>query len=102
MVSNEELQSLMRALEEQVNKTLLNPNERTVPLDKLFPDEFMREHTRYDSIRSFVREASLDPGDGDEHVLTPVLDDLVRGTTDFSSWSEMRQRAELRWMDEHL
>jgi len=86
----------LRAVEDEVNRTLTVPGVDRVPVEELFPGGFMREHTRFESFREFVAEASRDPA-GDE-ALTPVIDDFVRGTTQFGSWSEMRQKAELAWM----
>lgn len=90
----------LRALEQEVNKTLTVPGVERVPVQELFPDEFMREYTRFESIRAFVEAASRDPS-GDEPI-TPVIDDFVRGSTEFGSWSEMRQKAELGWMKRNL
>lgn len=96
MTEPDRIEERLRAVEEEVNQTLSVPGVDRVDLRDLFPASFMRENTRFDSIDAFVREASLDPP-GDEPI-TPVIDDFVRGTTDFASWSEMRQQAELGWM----
>lgn len=90
------LDDRLRALEEELNRTLAVPGVDRVGIRDLFPEAFMRENTRFDSIEAFVRDASMDPA-GDEP-LTPVIDDFVRGTTEFGSWSEMRQKAEIAWM----
>lgn len=100
MAGPDRLEERLRALEEAVNRTLTVPGVDRVDLRDLFPASFMREHTRFDSIEAFVREASLDPP-GDEPV-TPVIDDFVRGTTEFASWGEMRQQAEITWMRREL
>lgn len=90
------LDDRLRAVEEELNRTLTGPGVDHVGIRDLFPEPFMRENTRFDSIEGFVRDASMDPAG--EEPLTPVIDDFVRGTTDFGSWSEMRQKAELAWM----
>lgn len=65
---------------------------QSVPLTDLFPDEFMKQHTRFTSAQAMMDSGSVIETDGNG-VDSPEWDAFVDQFTDFKSWQEMKDAA---------
>ena len=104
MMSDDEESRLKTMILRQMEATINVPGDPDITLEGLFPEQFMRENTEYDNFDSFLEESpcEYDPAADVSEILGPELDDFVLSHSDFGSWQQMRQQAEVKWMNEHL
>lgn len=88
----------------QMEATISVPGDPNLTLEDLFPGQFMRENTEYEDFDTFLDESpcEYDPAADVSEILGPKLDDFVMSHSNFGSWQQMRQQAEVKWMNEHL
>ncbi len=78
--------------------------EGEVPFEKLFPTEFMKQHTRVESIETFFENGGwqvqnrLDM----EGISRDELDIHVREHTEFCSWDRMQSTARTEYIKREL
>ncbi len=74
-----------------------------VAIDALFPPEFMREHTEFEDIRSFLNHAGIAASSTDFFLNPPPgLDAYVRLHSGFASYSKMRSAAVADYLKKNL
>lgn len=88
----------------QMEATISVPGDPDLTLEDLFPEGFMRENTEFEDFDGFLKDSpcKYDPAADVSKILGPELDDFVISHSDFGSWQQMRQQAEVKWMNEHL
>jgi hypothetical protein len=103
-MSDESVQRLKNIILTRIEETLTVPGADDLTIDEFFPDPFMAENTSHESFAAFLEASPCEysPADSISEILGPELDDFVRETTEFGSWQEMQQTAEVNWMNEHL
>ena len=71
---------------------------------EMFTDEWMADHTDFDSIEAFLAAGPWDvaPEEGLWDVSTDALDDHAAAHSEFDSWASMSQAAGEAWLDETL
>jgi hypothetical protein len=93
-------QQVIEAIREDINQSLTLPGVEDVDVDAMFSDTFMAENTEFDTVEAFAEQYADQLDDGD--VLGPRLDDFIQSHSDFGSWNNMRQQAEIGFMEDRL
>lgn len=96
--------TIAQKFEKTVIDSLTFPGDTSPEVGSLFSPEFLENNSGFGSFEEFVSsyDGELDL-DGEGKSLTPPdFDDHVRKNTDFASWQEMRQQAEVDWMNENF
>ncbi|MDD3493479.1 MAG: hypothetical protein PHZ19_08305 [Candidatus Thermoplasmatota archaeon] len=77
-----------------------------VPLDELFPPDFMAAYTDADTIQQFLAAsgmAKVAAGEvSDETGASDEFNAYVHSHTQFDDWQEMKIRAEERWTTDRM
>lgn len=104
MSESSDLEKLKTMILTQIEATITVPGDPDLTLDELFSAEFMEENTEYGSFDPFLEDSpcEYDPAADVSEILGPQLDDFVMSHSGFGSWQQMRQQAEVNWMNEHL
>lgn len=86
---------LMKDLDKRSKRAQELEGEHQVTFDELFPVEFMRSNTHFDSIDNFLISAGIDPKNQESFDSYPQdkLDKFTEENTNFSSWEAMIQKA---------
>lgn len=95
-----ELERLREQIREEINRSLTLPGVDEIDLETMFPAPFIEENTEFDSFEQFLskyRETA-----GPENPIGPALDDFIQSHTSFGAWNNMRQQAEMKFMEDHL
>lgn len=102
-VEMEGFDELQDDLEGMAEKAKELDGENEVPIEELFPDEFMEENTDFESLESFFRDSPWDwERDDLEDIPEEKLDEYVRTHSQFSSWEEMMSEAGEIWAAKQL
>jgi len=103
-VNDRSLHSLKSQLESLIHHTLSVPGGTEPELDALFTREFMEANTNFSSLDGFLEASPLNAqSDGaPEDLIGDRTEDFVREQTEFGSWPEMRQQAEVEWMKDNI
>ncbi len=104
MSDDQSIQRLKKMILTRIEQTLTVAGASDLTIDEFFPETFMKENTSHESFEAFLEESPIEysPADSVSEILGPELDDFVLKTTEFGSWQEMQQTAEVNWMNEHL
>ena len=104
MSDEENLEKLKNLILTRIERTLTMPEASDLTIEEFFPETFMEENTSFASLDAFLRAAPCEysPADSVSEIFGPELDDFVAEKTEFGSWQEMQQTAEVNWMNEHL
>lgn len=104
MSEDDKVYKLKTMILKQMEATISVPGDPDLTLEDLFPADFMRENTEYGDVDSFLRESPCEYSAAEDvsEILGPELDDFVMSSSGFGSWQQMRQEAEVKWMNEHL
>lgn len=89
---------------EQLQDDLSSIDGREIPLTELLDPPFMAAHTQFQSIDDMFEEAGLqfETQEEFENLGEDVLDDMVRGGSEFSTWTDMKNAAATHWLRRHL
>ncbi|MDL0123108.1 hypothetical protein [Halobacterium salinarum] len=93
----EDFQDLQDAAEEL-------DGENEVPMEEIFPSEFMRDHTDFDSFDELLEESQWDVETQEDFRAIPdePFDEYIAETTDFQDWDEMYRTGGKQWMKKEL
>src|ERR1700730_3411724 len=69
--------------------------EHDLSAEDLFPDDFMRKYTNFQTRQAFYEAGSVKSKDDTE---TDAFDNFVTTTTRFDSWFEMLKEAQANWI----
>ncbi|MFB6254515.1 MAG: hypothetical protein ABEI06_07895 [Halobacteriaceae archaeon] len=85
---NIDLSQLEDELEEELE-------EVSVPIDEVFTDSFMREHTNFENIEQLFAESTWTVESAKDIDLIPSdqLDKYIDERTEFDSWSQLEEEA---------
>lgn len=88
------------ALEEWANMDIPDIAQTYVGFKKLLTDEFLLEHSKFDSLQEFVEAAPLDVDSLDElnQENSEEFDDFIAANTDFESGDELAEEAFEVWV----
>jgi len=85
------LEKQLKAVVEEAKKTI----GKKATLEKLFPPEFMKKHTKYDSIVNFMNDFS--PGIKTREDFNKInleeFDEFIKNNTDFDDWDSFKTAA---------
>jgi hypothetical protein len=73
-----------------------------IPLEDLFPDEFIREHTKFSTVDDFLNRVNLSRTDYVENIPEDELDNMIDQNTDFNDWEQMKSIAEQEYVANKL
>lgn len=78
--------------------------EHSIPLTELFPVDFLRKHTEFESLEDMFQASGfmVESREDFEKIPDDEWDDFVRSHTRFSSWKEMRDAALKKWVTRKL
>lgn len=95
--------SFLRKLDE-LQENLGTIDGREVPLIELFDPPFMAAHTQFQSLEDMFEDAGLhfNTQEGFESIDESVLDEMVKSSSEFQSWAEMKSAALPFWVRRHL
>lgn len=93
-------QTIKQAIREDINQSLTIPGVEDVDVDEMFTEQFISENTEFSTVNEFAKAYGSEIEDGD--VLGPELDDFVQSHSDFGSWNNMRQQAEMGFLEDQL
>lgn len=95
-MSDENLDELRDKLGSWVKNSISVPGVSDPDIDEIFPTEFLEENTDFSDLEEFLGEAPFNLEDGD--FIGPEVDDFIDDRTEFASWQEFQQTAEVEWM----
>lgn len=99
-MTDEELSALRRELENWLKDSISVPGVSDPSLGDIITDEFIRENTDVEDLEAFLGEAPFNRDAGD--LIGPEMDDFVDERTEFASWQELQQTAEVEWMKDQV
>lgn len=75
-----------------------------VPMDELFRPDFMRTHTKFDSLDEFFEESpwTVESRDDFKQIPEDEFDEYVNEHTGFNSWDAMLSSAGREWVARQL
>lgn len=73
-----------------------------IPFADLFPDAFMQEHSKYNSLEEFRSSLNLPGLDSLEIISDEDADRLISENTDFNDWESMKSRAGEEYVNHKL
>jgi len=75
-----------------------------VSFDKLFNDNFMKEHSKFNSFQELLDNSKFKPTTKEEFLAIPddEWDVYIKENTNFESWKEMYQNAGQAYMAEQV
>jgi len=93
----EDLQDLQAAAEEL-------DGDNSVPMEEMFPPEFIREHTEFESFEEWLEGSQwqVDSQEDFEDIPDGPFDDYVAETSDFDDWDDMFGTAGREWAAREL
>jgi len=94
--------NLVEALEEETGLRFGEENE--IQFTELFPEEFMRLYTEFDSMDTFLNASKWDVETQEDFREIPdePFDEYVDEHTDFPNWEVMHQTASQRFLERRL
>jgi hypothetical protein len=94
--------NLVEALEEETGLRFGEENE--IPFTELFPEEFMRLYTEFDSMDAFLNASQWEVETQEDFREIPdePFDEYVDEHTDFPNWEVMHQTASQRFLERRL
>ena len=95
---NKGLDKFNRRIKQMTDTAKEYENGEQVDYAELFDEEFMRKHTEYDSIQTFIEDSpfSIENQEDLEKVDDAEWDEWVRSKSEFNSWKEMGETAATR------
>lgn len=93
-------QQVIEAIREDINQSLTLPGVEDVDVEEMFSATFMAENTEFKDVGTFA-ERYADQLE-EEDVLGPQLDDFIQSHSSFGSWNNMRQQAEMGFLEDRL
>jgi len=72
-------------------------------LRDLFPNEFMKEYTKFATFDDLLRALGQEPGGAvsEDLLASPAANELIVQSTEFISWQDMRHTAENYYILQH-
>jgi len=94
--------NLVEALEEENGLRFWEENE--IPFTELFPEQFMRLYTEFDSMEAFLDASQwqVDTQEELREIPDEPFDEYVSEHTDFPNWEVMYEAATQRFLDRRL
>ncbi|MFB6187858.1 MAG: hypothetical protein ABEI86_13465 [Halobacteriaceae archaeon] len=74
----------------------------SVPIDEVFTDDFMQEHTNFENIEQLFKESTWTVDSAKDLDLIPSdqLDKYIDERTEFDSWSQLEEEAAGHYISE--
>ena len=93
----------MDSLEERLNKIEKNIKKKVdgfVSFRDLFPDSFIRNHSKFSSIDDILEQSGFrcETQKDFDAIDEPRLDNFICENTDFESWDAMKQAANVEYV----
>lgn len=95
-MGDEQLETLREKLGNWVEDSISVPGASDPDIDAIFPAEFIEENTDFADLAEFLRAAPFNLED--EEFIGPEVDDFIDERTEYASWQEFQQTAEVEWM----
>lgn len=78
--------------------------ENEVPMEEIFPGEFMEQHTRFASFDELLEESewNVESQEDFEAIPDEPFDEYIAETTEFENWEEMYASSAKEWMKKEL
>ena len=103
----------IEAVQELFDKTIKKikdlESKKQIPIIELFSSSFMKKYTKYNSFENFIQASNLIPlgtkiitNEIFEAIPDKELDDYIKASTIFKSWSEMLQAATHEYIKKQL
>jgi len=104
MVGSKRLEEAAAAADDLSDPHEVVDEDEEVPIRDLFDDQFMREHTRFETFDAMVVASPSDASSADELGLVPdgTWDGFVAETTDFDDEEEMVFAVRDHWVAKRL
>lgn len=99
---NEFRKNLEQAMEEQLGLRLNEPN--SIPFTEVFPEEFMKLYTEFETIEAFFEASpwTVEAQDDFRKIPEDEFDEYVDEHTDFPSWEIMLQTGQKRLIERRV
>lgn len=99
-MNQSQLDEIRDKLRNWMQQSISLPGESDPALTDLLSNEFIRENTEFGELDDFLKNAPIQL-EG-ETLIGPEMDDFVDRNSDFTSWQELQQKAEVRWMKDQV
>ena len=98
------LKELRRKLRDVRRKAEALESEQTIPLAELFPADFLRQYTEFDSLEDMFQTSDFVVESPEDFKKIPEdqWDQFISSRTRFSSWKEMLNAATAEWTKRKL
>lgn len=92
-------------LDEIIKTTEELEKGKTVPINELMTNDFVKKHTKHNSFEEYLFESKLVTRENqitEEILNSKEFDEYVKNTTSFSSWREMLEKASVGHIQRQL
>lgn len=93
------LDQLQRKLEDLGRRAERLDGTHTLTFELLFPDSFVRAHTRFATMQEMIDEGGIDEA---EDIEKPEWNSFVVANSNFESWEDMKSDAGAEWAKSQL
>lgn len=100
----EGLDGLKRGLDRLQEKVEALHGQHTIPMKDLLTNDFMRLHTKYDSLQAMFDQSPFTVNSQEDFTAIPddQWDDYIKSHTKFSTWKEMQTQAAQEFVKKQL
>lgn len=95
------LNELQNKLKRMQSNAATMSGTHDVPLTQILSPEFMRKHTRFDSVEALFAAWQIDV-DGFKALTTEQKDALTKGTTSYHTWHDLIQAVAAEYTRQQL
>lgn len=104
MTDKNELDELQRKFEELQRKAEEIDDDNDVPLDEVFPEDFLLRHSKFSSFNEMITASGFTIISPEDIINIPNggWDKFIKESTSFECWNDMLGAASQEWISKQL